>query len=49
MRVKKEVILSAGAYGSPHILLNSGIGDRKHLEEIGIETVHNLPGVGKHM
>ncbi len=42
-----EVILSAGAIGSPHILQLSGIGDPGHLSQIGIETKHPLIGVGK--
>ena len=43
-----EVILSAGAIGSPHILQLSGMGDPDHLERVGIETRHALRGVGKH-
>src|SRR5204862_7041614 len=44
-----EVILSAGAIGSPHILQLSGIGDSEHLERIGVPVVHELKGVGKNM
>ena len=44
-----EVILSAGAIGSPHILQLSGIGDPDHLGNIGVPVVHALPGVGKNM
>ncbi|KAG2005486.1 aryl-alcohol oxidase [Coprinopsis cinerea AmutBmut pab1-1] len=43
----KELILSAGAIGSSHLLLNSGIGDRKDLDEVGVKTIHHLPDVGK--
>ena len=42
-----EVILAAGAIGSPHLLQLSGIGDPDHLGRIGIETQHALTGVGK--
>jgi len=44
---QREVILSSGAYGSPAILLRSGIGDAGELNAIGISPTHHLPGVGK--
>ncbi|MBV8738917.1 MAG: GMC family oxidoreductase N-terminal domain-containing protein [Alphaproteobacteria bacterium] len=43
----REVILSAGAIGSPHILQLSGVGDPDHLMRIGVPVRHALPGVGK--
>ena len=46
---QREVILSAGAVSSPHLLQLSGVGDPAHLTKIGIETHHALPGVGKNM
>jgi len=49
VKANKEVVLSAGAIVSPKILLQSGIGDGSELQGIGIETVHNLPGVGKNL
>ncbi len=49
MHVRKEVILSAGAIGSPQILMLSGIGDAAHLKDVGVEVVHHLPGVGKNL
>jgi choline dehydrogenase len=44
-----EVILSAGAIGSPHILQLSGIGDPEHLSRVGIPVHHALPGVGQNL
>jgi choline dehydrogenase-like flavoprotein len=45
----KEVILSAGAIGSPHLLLLSGIGPRQELEAIGAYCAVDAPHVGKHL
>ena len=45
----REVILSAGAIGSPHLLQLSGIGDGETLGEHGINVVHHLPGVGRNL
>ncbi|KAG2005482.1 aryl-alcohol oxidase [Coprinopsis cinerea AmutBmut pab1-1] len=47
LTARKELILTAGAFGTPHILLNSGIGDREELADVGVETIHHLPDVGK--
>lgn len=46
---KKEVIVSGGAYCSPTILNRSGIGAKEELERFGIETLVDLPGVGKNL
>lgn len=44
-----EVILAAGALGSPAILLRSGIGPRAELEALGIDVVRDAPGVGRNL
>ncbi|MGW4201816.1 GMC family oxidoreductase [Streptomyces sp. NPDC004726] len=43
------IVLSAGAYGSPEVLLRSGIGPADHLTEIGVAVRHRLPGVGENL
>jgi choline dehydrogenase-like flavoprotein len=45
----KEVILSAGAVGSPHLLMLSGVGPRAELEAAGVACVVDSPHVGKHL
>lgn len=45
----REIVLSAGAIQSPAILLRSGIGPSAELSALGIESVVDLPGVGKHL
>jgi choline dehydrogenase-like flavoprotein len=44
-----EVVLSAGAFGSPQLLMLSGIGPAEHLREHGLPVVHHLPGVGENL
>ncbi|MGQ0603182.1 MAG: GMC family oxidoreductase [Anaerolineales bacterium] len=44
-----RVVLCAGAYGSPAILLRSGIGPADELRTLGIEPITNLPGVGRNL
>jgi choline dehydrogenase len=48
-RTEGEVILAAGAFVSPQLLMLSGIGPRKHLEAHGIKTLVDLPGVGQNL
>jgi len=49
VRAEREVILSAGAIGSPLVLMRSGIGAREELEAAGIECRVDSPHVGKHL
>ncbi len=41
-----EVVVTAGAIGSPKLLMLSGIGPAAHLKEVGVQVAHDLPGVG---
>lgn len=49
IRARKEVILSAGAIGSPQILMLSGIGNEDDLKYVGVPVVKHLPGVGQNL
>lgn len=49
IRARKEVILSAGAIGSPQLMMLSGVGDPTHLQQVGISVKHSLPGVGQNL
>jgi choline dehydrogenase-like flavoprotein len=44
-----EIVLCAGAFHSPHLLQQSGIGDRELLGSVGIAPQHHLPGVGRNL
>jgi choline dehydrogenase len=44
-----EVLVAAGCYNTPKILMLSGIGAAKHLREMGIAVKHDLPGVGENL
>jgi choline dehydrogenase len=46
---EREVVLSAGAIGSPQLLQLSGIGPRDALDHAGVEVRHELPGVGRNL
>ena len=49
VNVEKEIIVSAGAFQSPQILMLSGIGDFSELKKHGIDCLHELKGVGKNL
>jgi choline dehydrogenase-like flavoprotein len=49
IQADKEVLLSSGAFGSPQILLRSGVGPAEEIIKHGIDHKHELPGVGKNL
>ena len=49
VKTNKEIILSAGAFQSPQILMHSGIGEKEELKKHGINCIKEIPGVGKNL
>lgn len=49
IQAAKEVILSGGSVNSPHLLHISGVGPAEHLKSIGVDPLHDLPGVGANL
>src|SRR5262249_48166069 len=49
VRTSGELILCAGAIHTPRLLLLSGVGPQADLEQLGIDTVGDLPGVGRNL
>jgi choline dehydrogenase-like flavoprotein len=46
---RREILVACGAYHSPHLLLNSGVGNDQALRAAGVTPVHHLPAVGQHL
>jgi choline dehydrogenase-like flavoprotein len=46
IRAAREVLIAAGAFGTPKLLMQSGIGPADHLKSVGVAPTHDLPGVG---
>ena len=49
MHAEVEVVVTAGAIGTPKLMMLSGVGPADHLRELGIDVVHDLPGVGENL
>jgi choline dehydrogenase len=49
VKAHREIVLTAGAIQSPQLLMLSGIGDGEHLNAMGLEVRHDLPGVGRNL
>lgn len=49
VKTRREVVISAGAFHSPHLLMHSGIGPADHLKEMGITPLVDLAGVGENL
>ena len=47
--VDREVIIAGGPLGSPEVLMHSGVGPKDVLDQIGVDVVNDLPGVGQHL
>jgi choline dehydrogenase len=48
-RARREVVVAGGAYGSPHLLLLSGLGPAEHLQAMGIPVLRDMPAVGANL
>jgi choline dehydrogenase len=48
-RARQEIIVSGGAYGSPQLLMLSGLGPAQHLQDMGVPVVRDMPAVGANL
>jgi len=48
-RARREIVVSGGVYGSPQLLMLSGLGPAEHLRKMGVDVVRDMPGVGSHL
>ncbi|MTI09434.1 choline dehydrogenase [Curvivirga aplysinae] len=49
VKAKREVIMAAGVFGTPQILMLSGLGPEDHLKQIGIDVKHHAPMLGENL
>ncbi|WP_298852820.1 GMC family oxidoreductase [uncultured Ruegeria sp.] len=49
LRADREILLTSGAIGSPRLLMLSGVGPADHLKSVGLDVIHDLPGVGSNL
>ncbi|AKH43681.1 choline dehydrogenase [Altererythrobacter atlanticus] len=49
LHADREIVLAGGAFNTPQLMLLSGIGPADELRELGVEVVHDLPGVGRNL
>lgn len=49
VHARREVLLTSGAIGTPRLMMLSGIGPVEHLDSVGVDVHHNLPGVGQNL
>ncbi len=49
VRAEREIVISAGAFNSPVLLMRSGVGPAWHLREFGIRVIRDAPGVGENL
>jgi choline dehydrogenase len=49
LSARREIVLAGGTINSPQLLMLSGVGPAQKLRDLGIEVVHDLPGVGQNL